>query len=201
MIKKRYLYAPLLASILFIILYLILDFDLILSLILTVITYFAGIFLYKEKDVRKYDPDLIMHYCYLISKINNYSSKIENEELNKNILEMTSISEKIISMLEQKPNKVTQVYDGFDYYLPLTIKIINQYIYLHDKTDLTSDEEKFMKSISNYIKKICNEIDKLHKNMNYTKMLDINSSIDIFRKDNDVIENLEKRSIDDVEGR
>ena len=50
------------------------------------------------------------------------------------------------------------------------------------------EEKKFMKEINKTIDYIEVEIDKLLENMNYTKMLDINSSIESFRKHGDKLE-------------
>ena len=198
MLKKRYLYSSFLAGLLFIILYLLLDFDILISLILTILTYIGGIFFFKEKDIRKYDPNLIMHYCYLISKLYNYTNFIKDEKINKNIVDITKEAEKIISMLEQKPNKVTQVYDGFDYYLPLSIKIVDHFVYLKNKEKLTDIENKFMNNINVCLDNLELEIKKLLENMNYTKMLDINANIELFKKSNEIVEeDIEKRSNDE----
>lgn len=186
--KKRYIYSSLLASISFIVLYVILDFNLFLTLPIVAAIYIAGIFLYKEKDIRTYDSNLIMHYCYLISKIDNYRNIINDKKINKNIEDISSKSEKIVLRLEQRPNKVTQVYDGFDFYLPRVISILDQYVDLSEKDKKNKQEEKFMLEINNTLDYIENVIDKLLENMNYTKMLDINASIEMFKNSNKKVE-------------
>ncbi len=186
--KKRYLYSSILSAILFIILYLLFDFNFFICVILAIVTYIGGILLFKEKDVRKYDPNIIMHYCYLLSKIENYSSLVKDEEVQKNIKDVSTKGERIVVMLEQKPNKVTQVYDAFDYFLPLCIKILGQYVELEKKEELNKDEKKFVKDINETLDYLEKEIDKLLENMNYTKMLDINASIEVFKKHNDGLE-------------
>lgn len=184
--KKRYIYASLLSGLFFIILYVVLNFWLIISLLLTVGVYIGGIFFFKEKDVRKYDPNIIMHYCYLISKLVHYSEMTDDKVLSKNIKEITDEAERIIVMLEQKLNKVTQVYDSFDYFLPLTIKVVEEYQGLKNKEKLSAEELKFMNNSLKYLDNIELEFKKLLENMNYTKMLDINSSIEIFEDKNNL---------------
>ena len=186
--KKSYIYSSLLASISFIILYVILGFNLLISIPIVAIIYIAGMFLYKEKDVRTYDPNLIMHYCYLISKIENYMNIIKDKNVTKNIKDISSKSEKIVVMLEQKPNKVTQVYNSFDFYLPKVIAILDQYVSLNENENKSSAEEKFVLEINETLDYIEKEIDKLLENMNYTKMLDINASIEMFKKSNKKVE-------------
>lgn len=187
MLKKRYIYSVILAAISFVVLYVILDISLVISILLTFGIYIGGILFFKEKDVRKYDPNLIMHYCYLISKFKNFSNFIDDSKIIKNIDDISVEAEKIITMLEQKPNKVTQVYDSFDYYLPLCNKIIEQYIYLKKKENLTSQEQRFLQEINQCLDNLESEFTKLLENMNYTKMLDINTQIEMFQRGNRVI--------------
>lgn len=202
MIKKRYIYSSFLAGLLFILLYLFLNFNILLCLLFTFLSYIGGLFFFKEKDIRKYDPNLIMHYCYLISKLYNYTNFIKDEKINKNIEDITKESEKIITMLEQKPNKVTQVYDGFDYYLPLSIKVVDHFVYLTGKETLTDIEKDFMDNINSCLDNLELEIKKLLENMNYTKMIDITTRIEMFKKSNKIADEniIEKRS-NNVEGR
>ena len=186
--KVRYLYAAILSAVLFLILLFALDFPIWFCIILAIVTYVGGIFFFKEKDVRKYDPNIIMHYCYLISKIDNYKRLIDDEKVDNNIEDITKKTEKIVVMLEQKPDKVTQIYDSFDYYLPFTIKILDQYVRLDNEENKKDEEKKFMNEINKTLDYIETEVDKLLENMNYTKMLDINSSIEMFRKQADKLE-------------
>lgn len=185
--KKSYIYSLILSIITFIILFIILDFGIIISIPITLIVYLGGIFFFKEKDIRNYDENMLMHYCYLISKIDNYTNLVQDKLIQKNIKDISSISEKIIIMLEQKPNKVTQVYEGFDYYLPQTIKILDYFVYLEKKSNKTSEEEKFYKDINITLDYIENEFVKLQENMNYTKMMDINASIEMFKRSNEKV--------------
>lgn len=195
--KKRYIYAPIISIIVFMILYLGLDFEellgskilgIIICLLLTGVTYVGCIFFFKDKDIRNYEPRTIMHYCYLISKIDNYTNLIDDEQIKKNIKDISSKGDRIIMMLQQKPDKVTQVYDGFDYFLPLTIKILDHFIYLEDKEQKTKEEIKFSKDINETLDYIEKEVDKLLDNMNYTKMLNIQDSIEIFKKNKGYVE-------------
>ena len=124
----------------------------------------------------------------MISKIDNYTNLIKDESISKNIKDISLKSEKIVVRLEQKPNKVTQVYDGFDFYLPQVINILDQFIALEDKENKTNQEKKFMLEINETLDYIEKEIDKLLENMNYTKMLDINASIEMFKKSNKKME-------------
>lgn len=195
--KKRYILSALVSALFFTILYVVLKFNILIALILTFACYFGCILLFKEKDVRKYDPDTIMHYCYLISKISNYANYIDDKMIVGNINDITREAEKIIVMLEQKPAKVTQVYDGFDFFLPNVIKVIEQYIYLMKQKKLKDPEKEFLGQVNNFLDNVETEMVKMLDNMNYRKMLDINSSIEVFKKGNDLV----KDGVEDGSGR
>lgn len=186
--KKRYLYSSIVSSVFFVVLVLVLDFNIIISILLSLVCYLGGIFLFKEKDVRKYDANIIMHYCYLISKIDNYTNLVKNKKLCKEIKDISTKAERIIVMLEQKPDKVTQIYDGFDYFLPFTIRILDHYVNLEKVENKNKEEIKFINDINETLDYLEKEIDKMLENMNYTKMLDINASIEVFRKHSDKLE-------------
>ena len=181
--KKRYFYACALSIVLFIITFVLFDFPIYISSPLAIITYVAGIFIFKEKDIRNYNPNDIMHYAYLISKIDNYINIVKDETVDKNIKDISRKSEKILAMLEQKPAKVTQVYEAFDFYLPFAVEMIEHYISLEGEEKLSPKDKKYMDEINDKLDYLEAAIDKLLENMNYTKTLDINASIEVLKKE------------------
>ena len=76
-LQKRYIYAVIPAIIIFILLYLVLDFYLWLSLLFAIPSYVAGVFLFKSKDLRDYDPKALARYQYELSRLNAYIDKKE----------------------------------------------------------------------------------------------------------------------------
>ena len=63
-LQKRYFYAAGLGALGFLVSYLIIDLGLIFSIFLTILIYIAGIFIFKEKDIREYDADDINKYYF-----------------------------------------------------------------------------------------------------------------------------------------
>ena len=124
-----------------------------------------------------------MHYAYLISKIDNYINIVKDKTVDKNIKDISKKSEKILSMLEQKPAKVTQVYEAFDFYLPFAVEMIEHYISLEGEEKLTPKDKKYMEEINDKLDYLEAAIDKLLENMNYTKTLDINASIEVLKRE------------------
>lgn len=181
-VQKRYIYAGIVSAIGFIFIYLILNINIVFSLMLTIILYIAGIFMFKEKDVREYNPDDINRYYFLTSKLLNYKVRISNEEIISDIEEISDMSTKILSALTQKLNKVTQVFNFYDYYMNLAINLVDRYSILEKKENKSTKETEFMDKVVIYIENIKQEFKKQLDNMFKTKEINIEQEIELFEK-------------------
>lgn len=181
-LQKRYIYSGVLAALAFLVLYLIIDFSTIVSVALTVIIYIAGIFLFKEKDVREYNADDISHYYFLTSKLLSYKDRLSNPEIVEDIVELSDISTKILSALTQKPKKVTQVFNFYDYYMNLAISLLDKYILVVNKDTKTPKEEEYINKVIIYIENIKQQFKKQLDNMYKTSTIDVNKEIELFEK-------------------
>ena len=106
---------------------------------------------------------------------------------------ISDISSKILSALTQKPKKVTQVYNFYDYYMSLVLKLLERYAYLEKKKDKTDNENKFLEKCETYLINIENEFKKQLDNMYKTSELDIEKEIKLFESIC-TIEGLDKES-------
>jgi len=62
----------------------------------------------------------------------------------KNINEIHSNVEKIINTVEKNPNKYKKMNNFFDYYLPVTINILNKYDEIENQGLTTQESKRFM---------------------------------------------------------
>ena len=176
-IQTRYLYSALLASIFFIFTFLLFRVNLILAILLTVVVYVGGIFLFKEKDIREFDSKSVNNYYFLASKVQNQANQTNDDGIIESVTEITKLLDEILVSLSQRPKKVEQTFDFFDYYLDVTYKILYKYNYIngHEEKDT-----KFLKNTPKYINSIVEEFKKLSKNMQESKLLDMQTEIKIF---------------------
>lgn len=179
-LQKRYIYSSGLASIGFIILYLILDFNILLALVITLVIYIAGVFIFKEKDVREYSPEDLNRYHFQTSKLMSYKDRIKNKEIGILIEKIGNISIKTLSALTQKPKKVTQVYNFYDYYMGLLLRLVEKYQYLEAKKELSEIEKKFINDTENYLRNIEIQFQKQLDNMYKTESIDVQREIKLF---------------------
>lgn len=179
-LQKRYIYSSGLASIGFVILYLILDFNILLALAITLVIYIAGVFIFKEKDVREYSPEDLNRYHFQTSKLMSYKDRIKNKEIGILIEKIGNISIKTLSALTQKPKKVTQVYNFYDYYMGLLLRLVEKYQYLEAKKELSEVEKKFINDTENYLRNIEIQFQKQLDNMYKTESIDVQREIKLF---------------------
>ena len=181
-LQKRYLYSALLCVVVFLILYIIVDFSIFICIPLTALTYVGGIFLFKEKDIRVYNADDVSRYYFQTSKLLSYKDRVEDDKIKEDVVEISDVSSKILSAVSQKPKKVTQVFNFYDYYLNLILRILDRYVLINKKQEKSSNEQKFLNNVDNYLDNIKIQFDKQLDNMYKTSSIDINSEIDLFEK-------------------
>lgn len=181
-IQTRYLYSAITASIFFVLCYLILNFNIFITIILTALIYVGGVFLFKEKDIREFSEEYVNNYYFLASKTKNQATNIKDEKIVKNVEEISELTNEILISLRQRPKKVEQVFDFFDYYLDATYKILYKYNLLIEKDNKTDEDNKYIKEVPKYITNIKESFQKQLSNMQEAKMLDIDTEIKIFEK-------------------
>lgn len=181
-IQKRYIYAGIVGALCFLVIYGILDFNIFISIALTVLVYVGGIFFFKEKDIRELTPETIDNYYFVASKCANQSGFIEDIEIKKRVEEITTYTDEILLSLTQRPKKVEQVFDFFDYYLDITYKILLRYNMIAKSQNKTPNDKVFMNSTREFLSKISEAFSKQLANMKEARMLDIESEIRMFEK-------------------
>lgn len=161
--QKRYIYAVIPASIMFIILYLICDFYLWISLLLTALTYCAGIFIFKGKDLRQYDPQALARYQFEISKLNAYKDKIKDSKIKIKITSIVDTCQKLVQYLLTKPSNCTEIYNSLDYYLTFSTTRLSEYMKVEKVKEKTFVESNLILKMNVYLKEIDEECTKLYK--------------------------------------
>lgn len=113
-------------------------------------------------------------------QIESMYNKIEDKELVNNIKEIHESVSKIIETVEKKPEKYKIMGNFFDYYLPVTIKILNKYDEIENQRLSTDDGKKYMDSTQNMIKKINNAFKKQLSNLYQSDMIDSDAEMKVF---------------------
>ena len=183
--KKGYIYAAIIGGAFFAVPYLGLGIELIPSLAISATAYGAGelVFHYSNKETKNENislKEILENARSKNSKIRQIIPQIEDEELVSEIKEINDTVKKIIDAIEKKPDKYEKVNNFFDYYLPVTINILNRYDEIENQSLNTEESNKFMNSTKNMVKKINKAFKVQLANIYQADIIDTDAEMKVF---------------------
>ena len=87
---------------------------------------------------------------------------------------------KIIQTVEKKPEKFDKIENFFDYYLPITLNILNKYDEIENQRLTSEESKKFMKQAENMVSKIDEAFKKQLDNLYQSEMVDTDAEMKVF---------------------
>ena len=105
--------------------------------------------------------------------------KIENEELKKTLNEINTTVDKIIKTIEKEPEKEKNVKNFFDYYLPVTVKLVDRYDEIENQKINSNDSKKFYENTKKTIEEINDVFKKFLNNLYQSDMIDTDVEIKV----------------------
>ena len=105
--------------------------------------------------------------------------QIEEETIKKNLKEIHDTVNKIIKTIEKNPEKEKQLKNFFDYYLPVTVKLVDKFNEIENQNIKSKESKKFYQSISKTIEELKDVYMKFQNNLYSSDMLDTNIEIKI----------------------
>lgn len=146
----------------------------------------AGNLLFSEHEEKEIvDPTKSFYEMLLESKKQNaqiYSliSKIENSKLQNDLTEIHDTAGKIIDTISKNPNKLNQAQSFFDYYLPVTLKILRKYDLIENQSLEDEEIKKFMKSTEVMLEKVKKSFKSQLANLYQSDIIDTDAEIKVF---------------------
>ena len=134
----------------------------------------------KENIVKKSTNDIIMEAKTRNLQIAKISPKIEDPELVGMIKEINKTVEKIINTIEAKPEKMKNAQKFFNYYLPVTVDILNRYDEIENQQLSSKDSEKFMEDTKNMVERINKAFKKQLSSLYQSDMMDTDAEMKVF---------------------
>lgn len=99
---------------------------------------------------------------------------IEDKEIQMNLNEINDSVNKIIKTIEKNPEKEKKLKNFFDYYLPVTVKLVDRFDEIENQKLSSSDTKKFYATTSKTISEINDVFKKFLNNLYESDMLDAN---------------------------
>ncbi len=105
--------------------------------------------------------------------------KLENDELKKTLNEINDTVNKIIKTIEKNPERESKIKNFFDYYLPVTVKLVDRYDEIENQKISSSDTKKFNENTLKTLNEINDVFKKFLNNLYQSDMIDTNVEIKV----------------------
>ena len=169
-------------------LYLGLDLNVIFSIFISLGSYYALTLIFNRNEVLQERIDLErLEYEQLtaqasntIKQIKGLEGKIENPGIQSNIYQICETSDKILLSLKEKPKKMKQVRKFVDYYLPFTLKILDQYDRVENQSLTSQESIDFMERVERMLGRVKMACEAQLNNMYDLDIIDTNADIKVF---------------------
>ena len=112
--------------------------------------------------------------------IYNMRNKIEDEDLKKHIINISTSANKIISTIEKEPKKIRKIANFFDYYLPVTLSIIKRYDEIENQNLSSQEMKEFISSTKLMLKSADEAFNKILERLYQNDMINIDADMKVF---------------------
>ena len=184
---SKYVLSGMIGGVFFAVPYLALGIGAIPAAAIGVAAYGAGNLLFKDRtkidlsdDISENDKQNLKKAKDMVTRLRDISTKLESSELIKNTKEICNTSDKIIDTVVEKPEKIKKIRNFLNYYLPVTIKILERYDEIENQKLNTTETKKFMNSVEDMISKIKQAFEEQLSNIYQTEMIDTDAELKVF---------------------
>lgn len=183
--KHKDTIAAIIGSSFFAVPYLALSVPILPSLAIGVGAFFAGELLFsKEKSVAykdDYDLKKILEQAKKQNKhILEMRPLIEDEVIRTYLTEIHDSTAKIIRTVEKSPNKFKSIDNFFDYYLPITVKIVDRYDEIENQKLSSKDSKKFFTSSTKMLDAVNKAFKNILNNLYQSEIIDMDAEMKVF---------------------
>ena len=113
------------------------------------------------------------HIASMIPFMNNSTIKEELKEIHDSIT-------KIINTVSKKPEKIEHINNFFDYYLPVTVKIVNRIDEIENQNLNSKESKKFLESSEKMITEINKAFKKILSKLYQSDIVDSDAEMKVF---------------------
>ena len=186
--KKKYIFSGLIGGGFFAASYLLLNIGLAPSLITSVVALGASSLIFKsDYDLDDLGIDNAKEYLELlqeseknVTKLKQMKDKIQNTDIRGKIININKTTDKIIKVLHKKPDKISSASKFLNYYLPVTIKILERYDEIEEQKLNSSSSRDFENKVNQMISNIEIAFDNQLNNLYNEEFIDTNAEIKVF---------------------
>ena len=115
-----------------------------------------------------------------IAYLKDMVSKIDDENVTKDLDEITKSADKILKRIEENElqNKTAKKY--MDYYLPVCVKIVSRYDEIENQSLTSRDSKEFMKNTAKLLKATNKAFKKILNSLYQSELIDADAEMKVF---------------------
>ena len=184
--KHKDTVSAILGSAFFAIPYLTLSVPVLPSLLIGSAAFAAGELVFsqnKQKEFKSINVNLdkILKNARSENKhILDMKNKIDNEEIQKHLVNINASTTKIINAIEKKPNKIKNIDNFFDYYLPITIKIVDRYDDIENQNLSSKESKKILKTTLEMLEAVDDAFQNILNSLYQSDIIDMDAEMKVF---------------------
>lgn len=123
----------------------------------------------KIQDARKQNKEIL-----------SLIPKVESGDTRKNLNEIHSTVDKILTTIENSPSKANRLNNFFDYYLPVLIKIVNRYDEVENQKLVSKEGKEFMVKADKMIEGTNNAFESILSSLYQKDIMDADADMKVY---------------------
>ena len=165
--------------------YLALSVPVLPSFIIGACAFGAGELVFGDKKLTLKDTNRNLYDILELAKRQNKHildmiPLIEDESIQKELNEIHESVSKIINTISKNPEKCRQANNFFDYYLPITIKLVDRYDEIENQKLTSKDSKKFFQSTNKMICEINKSYKSILSSLYQSELVDMDAEMKVF---------------------
>ena len=165
--------------------YLALSIPVFPSVIIGACAFGAGELVFGDKKLTLKDTNRSLYDILELAKRQNKHildmiPLIEDESIQKELNEIHESVSKIINTISKNPAKSRQANNFFDYYLPITIKLVDRYDEIENQKLTSKDSKTFFQSTNKMIREINKSYKSILSSLYQSELVDMDAEMKVF---------------------
>lgn len=165
--------------------YLALSLPVLPSVLIGACAFGAGELVFGDKKLTLKDTNRSLYDILELAKRQNKHildmiPLIEDESIQKELNEIHESVSKIINTISKNPEKSRQANNFFDYYLPITIKLVDRYDEIENQKLTSKDSKTFFQSTNKMIREINKAYKSILSSLYQSELVDMDVEMKVF---------------------
>ena len=183
--KNKEIISAAIGSMFFAVPYLALSLPVLPSVLIGACAFGAGELVFGDKKLTLKDTNRNLYDILELAKRQNKHildmiPLIEDESIQKELNEIHESVSKIINTISKNPEKSRQANNFFDYYLPITIKLVDRYDEIENQKLTSKDSKTFFQSTNKMIHEINKAYKSILSSLYQSELVDMDAEMKVF---------------------